>query len=148
VLSKRRLIQLVRGGPRERLGRPAHAVHRGFRRRGYTPEAIRDFCERIGVAKADSTVDFALLEHCLREDLNAAPRASWACSIPSGWSSRTTPKGRWKSSTWPTTPKTGHGSRKVPFSRELWIEREDFMEDPPRSFRLPPRRGPPALAYT
>ena len=114
----------------------------GLRRRGYTPEAIRDFCERIGVAKNDSMVDVALLEHCVREDLNKRARAHGRAATRSRWSSTTTPKARSRSSSCPTIRKTpSMGTRKVPFSRVLYIERDDFMEEPPtKFFRLAPGR--------
>ncbi len=79
VMSKRRLLELVAAGAVPTLDDPRMPTLAGLRRRGYTPEAIRDFCKRIGIAKMDSTIDVALLEHCLREDLNKRARASWAC---------------------------------------------------------------------
>jgi glutaminyl-tRNA synthetase len=140
VLSKRRLIQLVREGHVNGWDDPRMPTISGFRRRGYTPEAIRDFCERIGVAKADSTVDFALLEHCLREDLNArAPRVMGVLN-PLRVVIENYPEGQVEEFDMAYHPEDpAMGSRKVPFSRELWIEREDFMEDPPKKFfRLAP----------
>ncbi|MCK9240023.1 glutamine--tRNA ligase/YqeY domain fusion protein [Desulfocurvus sp.] len=140
VLSKRRLIQLVREGRVRGWDDPRMPTISGLRRRGYTPEALRDFCERIGVAKADSTVEFALLEHCLREDLNArAPRVIGVLN-PLKVVIENYPEGQQEEFDMAYHPEDpGMGSRKVPFSRELWIEREDFMEDPPRKFfRLSP----------
>jgi glutaminyl-tRNA synthetase len=140
VLSKRRLIQLVREGRVRGWDDPRMPTISGLRRRGYTPEALRDFCERIGVAKADSTVEFALLEHCLREDLNArAPRVMGVLN-PLKVVIENYPEGQQEEFDMAYHPEDpGMGSRKVPFSRELWIEREDFMEDPPRKFfRLSP----------
>ena len=115
----------------------------GLRRRGYTPEAIREFCERIGVAKRDSIVDMALLEHCIREDLNQrAPRVMAVLRASQAWSSTTTRKARPRNWTARTIPKTPvWGSRKVPFSRVLYIEQDDFHEEPPKDFfRLAPGR--------
>ncbi|WP_051444905.1 glutamine--tRNA ligase/YqeY domain fusion protein [Desulfocurvus vexinensis] len=140
VLSKRRLIQLVQEGHVRGWDDPRMPTISGFRRRGYTPEAIRDFCERIGVAKADSTVDFALLEHCLREDLNTrAPRVMGVLN-PLKVVIENYPEGQVETFDMAYHPEDpAMGSRTVPFSRELWIEREDFMEDPPKKFfRLAP----------
>ena len=140
VLSKRRLIQLVQESHVRGWDDPRMPTISGFRRRGYTPEAIRDFCERIGVAKADSTVDFALLEHCLREDLNArAPRVMGVLN-PLKVVIENYPEGQIEEFDMAYHPEDpAMGSRTVPFSRELWIEREDFMEDPPKKFfRLAP----------
>jgi len=140
VLSKRRLIQLVQEGHVRGWDDPRMPTISGIRRRGYTPEAIRDFCERIGVAKADSTVEFALLEHCLREDLNArAPRVMGVLN-PLKVVIENYPEGQVEEFDMAYHPEDETmGSRTVPFSRELWIEREDFMEDPPKKFfRLAP----------
>ncbi len=142
VLSKRRLIELVEGGHVSGWDDPRMPTLSGLRRRGYTPEAIRDFCERIGVARADNRVDIALLEHCLREDLNRrAPRAM-AVLRPLKVTIVNYPADRVEE-----LPARNHpedpaaGSRTVPFSRELWIERDDFREDPPPKFyRLAPGR--------
>jgi glutaminyl-tRNA synthetase len=114
----------------------------GIRRRRYTPEAIRDFCERIGVAKNDSIVDVALLEHCVREDLNErAPRVMGVLN-PLRVVIDNYPEGRWEEFDCPYHPQNpALGSRKVPFSRVLFIEREDFQEVPPKKFfRLAPGR--------
>ena len=142
VLSKRKLIQLVK---EEHVGGwddPRMPTLSGFRRRGYTPEAVREFCERIGVAKADSTVDFALLEHCLREDLNnRAPRLLGVVN-PLKVVIENYPEDQVDEFEMPMHPEDeSMGKRVVPFSRELWIEREDFMENPPNKFfRLAPGR--------
>jgi glutaminyl-tRNA synthetase len=114
----------------------------GIRRRGYTPESIRNFCERIGVAKRDSIVDIALLEHCLREDLNEhAPRVM-AVLHPLRVVIDNYPEDRveeLEAMNHPADPNMG--TRKVPFSRVLYIEQEDFLEDPPKKFyRLAPGR--------
>jgi glutaminyl-tRNA synthetase len=140
VLSKRRLLELVEGGYVSGWDDPRMPTIAGFRRRGYTPEAIRDFCERIGVAKKDSLVDMALLEHCLREDLNRrAPRAM-AVLRPLRLVIENYPEG---TEEWlpavnnPEDP--AMGSRQVPFSRVLYIEQDDFREHPPKKyFRLFP----------
>lgn len=142
VLSKRRLIQLVQEGLVSGWDDPRMPTISGFRRRGYTPESLRNFCERIGVAKADSTVDFALLEHCLREDLNdRAPRVLGVIN-PLKVVIENYPEGQVDEFEMPYHPEDeSMGVRTVPFSRELWIERDDFMQDPPKKFfRLGPDR--------
>ena len=112
-----------------------------MRRRGYTPEAIRDFCDRIGVAKRENIVDVALLEHAVREDLNRARAARDGRANPLQVVIETIRRARPRSSRSannPEDPAAGHAG-KVPFSRELWIERDDFREDPPKKFfRLAP----------
>jgi glutaminyl-tRNA synthetase len=112
----------------------------GLRRRGYTPEAIRDFCDRIGVAKRDSVVDIALLEHCLREDLNRRAQRGMAVLRPLKVVLENYPEGLVEEMDVPNNPEDpGALSRKVPFSRELWIERDDFRESPPPKYwRLHP----------
>ncbi len=112
----------------------------GLRRRGYTPRAIKDFCERIGVSKVDSTVDMAFLEHCLREDLNArAPRAM-AVLDPIPLTITNYPEGKSETLLMDNLPRNPEaGQHEISFSRQLWIERSDFMEDPPKKyFRLFP----------
>jgi glutaminyl-tRNA synthetase len=111
-----------------------------LRRRGYTPEAIRDFSERIGVAKADSTVDIALLEHCLREDLNKRAQRTMAVLRPLKIIIDNYPEGKVEMLDAENNPEDPNsGTRKIPFSREIYIEQEDFREDPPRKFfRLSP----------
>ena len=142
VMSKRRLLQLVQGGYVSGWDDPRMPTISGLRRRGYTPESIRDFCERIGIAKRDTVTDLALLEHCLREDLNRrAPRAM-AILRPLKVIIDNYPEGP---ETWfdaVNNPEDERmGSRRVPFSREIYIEREDFQENPPpRFFRLAPGR--------
>jgi glutaminyl-tRNA synthetase len=114
----------------------------GLRRRGYTPASIRTFCERIGVAKRDSMVDMALLEYCLREELNrCAPRVMGVLR-PLRVVIENYPEGQTEELEAVNNPEDpGMGTRKVPFSRVLYIEREDFMEDPPKKFfRLAPGR--------
>ncbi len=142
VLSKRKLIELVGQGKVAGWDDPRMPTIAGMRRRGYTPEGIRTFCERIGVAKNDSVVDVALLEHCIREDLNErAPRVMGVLH-PLRLVLDNYPENRVEKLDCPYHPqKAEMGSRKVPFSRELYIEREDFMEDPPKKFyRLAPGR--------
>ena len=142
VMSKRRLLQLVQGGYVSGWDDPRMPTISGLRRRGYTPEAIRDFCERIGIAKRDTVTDLALLEHCLREDLNRrAPRAM-AILRPLKVIIDNYPEGQETYFDAVNNPEDATmGSRRVPFSRELYIEREDFQENPPpRFFRLAPGR--------
>ena len=142
VMSKRRLLQLVQGGYVSGWDDPRMPTISGLRRRGYTPEAIRDFCERIGIAKRDTVTDLALLEHCLREDLNRrAPRAM-AILRPLKVIIDNYPEGREVYFDAVNNPEDERmGSRRVPFSREIYIEREDFQENPPpRFFRLAPGR--------
>lgn len=142
VMSKRKLLRLVQEGFVNGWDDPRMPTLRGLRRRGYTPEAIRNFCERIGVAKRDSIVDVALLEHCLREDLNKrAPRAM-AVLRPLKVTLVDYPEGRVEALDAVNNPEDASmGTRKVPFSRELFIERDDFREDPPgKFFRLAPGR--------
>jgi len=140
VLSKRRLIELVQKGYVAGWDDPRMPTIAGMRRRGYTPKAIRNFCERIGVAKNDSVVDMALLEHCVRDDLNErAPRVMGVLR-PLRVVIDNYPEGQVEEFDCPYHPqKTEMGSRKVPFSRVLFIEQEDFMEHPPKKFyRLSP----------
>ncbi|MDQ7838928.1 MAG: glutamine--tRNA ligase/YqeY domain fusion protein [Thermodesulfobacteriota bacterium] len=142
VLSKRKLVQLVEGGYVTGWDDPRMPTLAGLRRRGYTPESIQDFCERIGVAKRDSIVDMALLEHCLREDLNKrAPRVMGVLR-PLRVVIDNYPEGRVEELEAVNNPEDpGMGSRRVPFSRVLYIEQEDFREDPPKKFyRLAPGR--------
>ena len=140
VLSKRRLIELVENGNVSGWDDPRMPTLAGLRRRGYTPEAIRNFCERIGVAKNDSTIDMALLEHCIREDLNETSPRVMAVLRPLRVVIDNYPKGQVEEFDSPYHPQNpGMGSRKVPFSRELFIEQEDFMERPAKKFyRLAP----------
>jgi glutaminyl-tRNA synthetase len=114
----------------------------GLRRRGYTPEAIRAFAEAIGVAKRDSTISSALLEYCLREDLNRRARRVMAVLRPLKVVIENYPEGRVEWFDAENNPEeSAAGTRKLPFSREIWIERDDFREDPPKKFfRLSPGR--------
>ena len=140
VLSKRRLIQLVEDRHVDGWDDPRMSTIVGFRRRGFTPEAIRLFAERIGVSKADSWIDMTILEDCLREDLNErAPRAT-AVLDPLRLVIDNYPADKVEEMESPVHPqKPEMGKRRLPFARELWIEREDFMESPPKGyFRLYP----------
>ncbi len=140
VMSKRKLRELVEQDYVNGWDDPRMPTISGFRRRGYTPESIRDFCDRIGVAKRDSMVDIALLEHCIREDLNLNGPRVMAVLRPLRVIIDNYPEGRveWlEAENNPENP--AMGTRQVPFSRELFIEQEDFMENPPRKFfRLSP----------
>jgi glutaminyl-tRNA synthetase len=140
VLSKRKLLQLVEGGFVTGWDDPRMPTLAGMRRRGYPPEAIRDFCERIGVAKADNTVELALLEHCVREYLNKTAERRMAVLKPLKLVVENYPEGKveWMEAVNnPEDPSAG--TRKVPFSRELWIEQDDFREVAPKKyFRLAP----------
>jgi glutaminyl-tRNA synthetase len=142
VLSKRKLIQLVKEGHVRGWDDPRMPTLSGVRRRGCTPEAIRNFCDRIGVAKRDSLVDIALLEHCIREDLNKhAPRVM-AVLRPLRVVIDNYPDGQTEELEAINNPEDpGMGTRKVPFSKVLYIEQEDFREKPPKEFfRLAPGR--------
>jgi len=142
VLSKRFLLRLVNEGHVRGWDDPRMPTLRGLRRRGYTAEVIADFLERIGIAKANSVVDMALLEHCLRDDLNErAPRAMVVLE-PLKVIIDNYPANKVEDFEVPNHPQQPEmGTREVPFSREIYIEREDFMEDPPRKyFRLSPGR--------
>jgi glutaminyl-tRNA synthetase len=142
VLSKRRLLQLVRQKHVISWDDPRMPTLAGFRRRGYTPEAIRNFCERIGVAKRNSMVDIAMLEHCLREDLNKRAPRVMAVLRPLKIVIENYPEGQVEELEAVNNPEDPTmGTRKVPFSRELYIEQEDFREEPPKGFfRLSPGR--------
>jgi glutaminyl-tRNA synthetase len=140
VLSKRRLIELVEKGKVSGWDDPRMPTLAGMRRRGYTPEAIQNFCERIGVAKNDSLIDMALLEHSVREDLNERAPRVMVVLHPLRVVIDNYPEGKVEEFDCPYHPqKPEMGSRKVPFSRELIIEQDDFMENPPKKFyRLAP----------
>ncbi len=142
VMSKRKLLQLVREGFVRGWDDPRLPTISGMRRRGYPPAAIRAFCDRIGVAKKDSTVDVALLEHCVREELNKTASRYMAVLRPLKVVIENYPAGQVEHMQAVNNPEDpASGIRQVPFSRELYIEREDFMEDPPKKFfRLSPGR--------
>ena len=142
IMSKRKLLKLVEDRLVSGWDDPRMPTLMGMRRRGYPPEAIRDFSERVGVAKKDSMVDMALLEHCVREDLNRRAPRVMAVLRPLKVVLENYPEGQVEHFEAPYNPEDpSAGSRQVPFSRELYIEREDFMEDPPKKFfRLAPGR--------
>ena len=140
IMSKRLLLELVNNHLVSGWDDPRMPTISGLRRRGYTPEAIRNFCERIGVAKANSTVDIALLEHCLREDLNLrAPRAM-AVLRPLKVVIDNYPEGQvewFDAEINPEKPELG--TRKIPFAKVIYVEQDDYSEDPPKGwFRLAP----------
>jgi len=142
VMSKRKLVELVEEGHVTGWDDPRMPTISGLRRRGYTPESIRNFCERIGVAKRDSTVDMALLEHRVREDLNQrAPRVMGVLR-PLRVVIENYPEDRVEELEAVNNPEDpSMGTRNVPFSRVLYIEQEDFLENPPKKFfRLAPGR--------
>jgi glutaminyl-tRNA synthetase len=142
VLSKRKLLELVKEGYVSGWDDPRMPTISGLRRRGYTPEAIRNFCDRIGVAKFNSIVDVALLEDCLREDLNKLAPRVMAVLHPLKVVIVNYPEDRVEEFDAINNPEEpGMGTRKVPFSRVLYIEKDDFMEVPPKKFyRLAPGR--------
>jgi len=142
VMSKRKLLELVKEGSVNGWDDPRMPTVSGLRRRGYTPESIRTFCDRIGVAKADSIVDVALLEHCLREDLNKRAPRFMAVLRPLRVVIENFPEGEVEELDAVNNPEDPTaGTRKVPFSRVIYLEQGDFMEDPPRKFyRLSPGR--------
>ena len=142
VLSKRKLVQLVREGRVGGWDDPRMPTLAGLRRRGYTPESIRNFCEQVGVAKRQNVIDIAMLEHAVRDDLNRrAPRVLGVLR-PLKVVIENYPEGQVEHLDAINNPEDPDaGTRTVPFSRELYVERDDFMEDPPRKFfRLGPGR--------
>ena len=142
VMSKRKLVTLVEKGFVSGWDDPRMPTITGFRRRGYTPESIRTFCERIGLAKRNSTVDVALLEHTIREDLNLRAPRVMAVLRPLKVVILNYPEDRVEELEAVNNPEDpSMGTRKVPFSRVLFIEKDDFREDPPKKFfRLAPGR--------
>jgi glutaminyl-tRNA synthetase len=142
VLSKRKLIQLVQEGHVSGWDDPRMPTIAGIRRRGYTPEAMRNFCDRIGVAKRDSMVDIALLEYCIREDLNRRAPRVMAVLRPLKVVIDNYPDDLVEELDAVNNPEDASmGTRKVPFSRVIYIEKDDFREDPPKEFfRLAPGR--------
>jgi glutaminyl-tRNA synthetase len=142
VMSKRKLLELVEEGRVTGWDDPRMPTIVGMRRRGYTPEAIRTFCDRIGVAKRENVVDVALLEHAVREDLNRrAPRVMGVLN-PLKVVIENYPESAFEEFEVGNNPEdAAAGTRRVPFSRVLYIERDDFLEDPPKKFfRLAPGR--------
>ena len=135
VMSKRKLLQLVEEGHVQGWDDPRLPTIKGLRRRGYTPESIRKFCERIGVAKRDGTIEMAMLEHAIREDLNQRALRVMAVLRPLRLIIDNYPPGHVEEMTAVNNPEDPRaGSRTLPFSRELFIEQEDFREDPPKKF--------------
>ncbi len=142
VMSKRKLLTLVKEGRVSGWDDPRMPTICGLRRRGYTPESIRTFCDKIGVAKSNSTIDMAVLENSLREDLNKRAARRLAVLDPLKVVIENYPEGQVEEMEAINNPEDpAMGTRKIPFSRELYIERSDFMEDPPKKFfRLAPGR--------
>jgi len=140
VMSKRKLLELVEQKRVNGWNDPRMPTISGMRRRGYTPEAIRDFCNRIGIAKNESTADIALLDHCVREDLNLRAPRVMAVLRPIKVIIDNYPENEVEWLDAENNPEDqSMGSRKIPFSRILYIEQEDFLEDPPKKFfRLSP----------
>lgn len=141
VMSKRKLLQLVNEKYVEGWDDPRMPTISGLRRRGYTPASIRNFCERIGVAKRENVIDVGLLEFCIREDLNKTAWRRMAVLDPVKLIITNYPEGETETLRGENNPEVedGDGYRDIPFSRELWIERDDFMENPPKKyFRLGP----------
>ena len=140
VMSKRMLLELVEGGHVSGWDDPRMPTLSGLRRRGYTPESIRNFCDRIGVAKRNNVVDIANLEHAIREDLNVRAPRVLAVLNPVKVVIENYPEGQIEHVDVINNPEDpSAGTRKVPFGRELFIERDDFMEQPPKKFfRLSP----------
>lgn len=136
VMSKRKLLQLVIEGHVEDWDDPRMPTISGLRRRGYTPASIREFCERIGVAKRENMIDVSLLEFCVREDLNKTAWRRMAVLDPIKLVITDYPEDKTEIMYGENNPEAegGDGGREIPFSRELWIEREDFMEIPPKKF--------------
>ena len=142
VMSKRKMLRLVEEGYVSGWSDPRMPTIQGLRRRGYTPESIRNFSEKVGVAKRDNMIDVALLEHCLRDDLNKKALRRMGVLRPLKVVIENYPEDQVEELEAINNPEDPEaGSRKVPFSRELYIERDDFMEDPPKKFfRLGPGR--------
>ncbi|MEM9833972.1 MAG: glutamine--tRNA ligase/YqeY domain fusion protein [Bacteroidota bacterium] len=142
VMSKRKLLELVNEGYVNGWDDPRMPTIQGLRRRGYTPASLRNFAERVGVAKRDNVIDFSLLEFCIREDLNKTAPRVMAVLNPVKLVITNYPEGKTEELSVENNPEDEDGgSRTVPFSRELYIERDDFMEDPPKKFfRLGPGR--------
>jgi glutaminyl-tRNA synthetase len=142
ILSKRRLIELVQQGYVTGWDDPRMPTIAGMKRRGYPPEAIRNFCERIGVAKNENLVEISLLEHCVREDLNDRSPRVMGVLRPLHVVIDNYPEGKVEEFECPNHPQNpGMGSRRIPFSRILYIEQDDFLENPPKKYyRLGPGR--------
>ncbi|HEX8252355.1 MAG TPA: glutamine--tRNA ligase/YqeY domain fusion protein [Thermoanaerobaculia bacterium] len=142
VMSKRKLLKLVQDGIVSGWDDPRMPTIAALRRRGYTPAAIRNFAERVGVAKRENVIDVGLLEFCVREDLNKTAARVMGVLRPLKVVIENYPEGQVEEFETPNNPEDpSMGTRSVPFSRELYIERDDFMEEPPKKFfRLAPGR--------
>jgi len=140
VLSKRKLLELVKSGIVNCWDDPRMPTISGLRRRGFTPSSLRSFCEKIGVSKVDSMVDHAFLEFCIKDELNTTAQRRMAVLDPVKVTITNYPEGQEEMITCDNNPEDENaGTREVPFSRHIFIERDDFMEDPPRKyFRLSP----------
>ena len=141
VMSKRKLLQLVNEGVVKGWNDPRMPTISGLRRRGYTPESIREFCERIGIAKRENLIELSLLEFCVREHLNKTANRVMAVLDPIKLVITNYPEGKVETLIGENNPEAEDkgGVREIPFSNELWIEREDFMEEPAKKwFRLAP----------
>lgn len=139
VMSKRKLLQLVEEGHVSGWDDPRMPTISGFRRKGYTPLSIRNFCEKIGVAKRENLIDLSLLEFCLREDLNNTAKRAMVVLDPIKLIITNYEDGKTEELHSENGPDESMGNRAIPFSKELWIEREDFMEVPEKKwFRLAP----------
>ncbi|NPA35976.1 MAG: glutamine--tRNA ligase/YqeY domain fusion protein [Chlorobi bacterium] len=140
VMSKRKLLELVENNYVDGWDDPRMPTISGLRRRGYTPESIRDFADRIGVAKRDGIIDVALLEHCVRDDLNKTAPRVYAVLDPVKLIITNYPEGKVEMMVAVNNPEDeSMGTREIPFSREIYIEKDDFMIDPPKKFfRLAP----------
>jgi glutaminyl-tRNA synthetase len=138
-MSKRKLLQLVTDGHVSGWDDPRMPTISGFRRKGYTPSSIRNFCEKIGVAKRENLIDLSLLEFCLREDLNMTAKRAMAVLDPVKLIITNYEEDKTEMLTSENGPDETLGHRTIPFGRELWIEREDFMEEAAKKwFRLAP----------
>ena len=142
VMSKRKMLRLVEEGHVKGWDDPRMATLQGMRRRGYTPEAIREFAERVGLAKRENTIEVELLEHCLRADLNKRALRRLGVLNPLKITIENYPEGQTEEIDAVNNPEDPEaGTRKVSFSREIFIDRNDFMEDPPKKyFRLSPQK--------
>ncbi len=139
VMSKRKLLQLVTEGHVQSWDDPRMPTISGMRRRGYTPKSIRNFCERIGIAKRENLIDVSLLEFCVREHLNQIAKRVMAILEPVKLVITNYPEGQTEELMSENGPDESYGNRKIQFSKELWIEREDFMEEAAKKwFRLAP----------
>lgn len=145
VMSKRKLLQLVNEKHVSGWNDPRMPTISGFRRRGYTPSSIRTFCDKIGIQKRENVIDMSLLEFCIREELNKTALRRMAVLDPIKMVITNYPEGQVEELEGENNPEAenGGGSRTIPFTSELWIEREDFMENPPKKFF---RLGPGLMA--